>query len=97
MFAVLEGKTETVTQILNTPGIDINAKDKRGWTALMHAAHFTCADVMKPLLEVPGIDINTVSIDGDTALSLASRYGDEEMVELLLASLGAVPGSPDSL
>ena len=72
MFAAQNGHTVTVERLLQTPGINVNAQNRRGASALIGAAkngHVTIAD---RLLQMPGINaINIRSLDGFTALKLA--------------------------
>ena len=64
-------------------GIDINAKDGDGWTALMDASNKGNLEIAKYLLE-NGADINFQSNYGFTALISASSKGNIEMVKLLV-------------
>lgn len=56
-------------------GADVNAKDRYGYTALMHAVSVDAVDVINPLIS-GGADINEKNADGCTALILAA-IGDE--------------------
>jgi ankyrin repeat protein len=52
-------------------GVDINAQDNAGWTALMYAAEEGLPDVADYLLR-SGADTNVRSANGETALLIAS-------------------------
>ena len=75
-----------------TMGINVNAGDKRGDTALMWAASWGNPAIVKLLLPVPGININAVDKYGYTALDLATRNGNYKARELLQA-VGAKTGA----
>ncbi len=60
---------------------DLNARDRRGATPLMHAAAFGSLDAMKALLEA-GADVNAANSFNATALIWAA--GDPAKVRLLL-------------
>lgn len=65
-------------------GADLEAKDKRGLTALMHAVMDFNAGKARLLLE-KGADVNARTPDGDTALSIAKQNSyNRPIVELLL-------------
>ena len=55
-------------------GADANARDHKGWTALMHAADKGRA-LLIPLLLKSGADPNTRLADGATALFIAAVHG----------------------
>jgi TonB family protein len=54
---------------------DLNARDDRGWTALMLAARSGAEDFVKALLK-KGADVNAQSNDGLSALILAARMAN---------------------
>jgi hypothetical protein len=62
---------------------DINAKNSRGWTALMFASAGGHSAIVELLLE-NGADIEAKGLYEWTALIYASRNGQKEIVELLL-------------
>jgi len=64
-------------------GVDINARNAYGWTALMHAARVGHEDLVNLLLN-HGADINAQSDDGFTALMRAAVKGHEAVVRILL-------------
>ncbi len=65
-------------------GADVNAKTKRGWTALMWAAYRGHTDLMQLLIE-RGADVHTEDYFGTTAmLNAAWQRGNLASIELLL-------------
>ncbi len=76
------GKIGTVRRYLDE-GVSINARDKRGYTPLMHALNTFQKHIIADLLAA-GADPNARDFDGISALSLACRAGDAESAELLL-------------
>ncbi|MGC9057946.1 MAG: ankyrin repeat domain-containing protein, partial [Candidatus Micrarchaeia archaeon] len=81
MYAARDGRTEIVKSLLEKD-IDVNAKDKWGWTALMYAARDGRTEIVKLLLE-KGADVNAKDILGLTALRYAAENGHKDVVELL--------------
>ena len=66
-------------------GANPNARDVRGWTALMYAGMAGQTRVMKKLLEM-GADVHPqCDLDGTTALSNSIVFGDPTAVRLLLS------------
>ena len=64
MMACWSGHYDVVVELINHPRIDVNAKDRDGWTALMMACESGHHDVVVELLQHPHIDINSVSTRG---------------------------------
>lgn len=74
-----------LTILLNAENIDINATDKAGNTALIHAMSGHEAECnVKLLLQNPDIDINIQNQNGCDALKSAVFNRKENMVKLLL-------------
>ena len=81
------GAIDTTRELLSYPNIDVNAKDKAGNTALIHAAHWFRTEQLKELLKHPDIDINAKTRFGESALVVAmemSGHCAEDMAEELL-------------
>ena len=87
MRAAANGDLRTVQALLNAPGIETDAKNPIGLTALMIAAHHGKADVVKALIK-HGADINLATNNGCTALMYAAQTGDMETVQALLTTPG---------
>jgi len=88
-----EGREERLLSVIDyflKNGIDVNAKDEWGETALMAAAYYS-ADIVNLLLK-NGAKINDKVNGGSTALNNACCYLNIDIVKLLLAN-GAVVDS----
>lgn len=88
MIASQNGQRD-VAKFFIDMGVDVNAKDKNGWTALMHAIsskmyHSGDHIGVINLLIASHADLNLKSNNGYTALMLASIYGEKEVVVELL-------------
>lgn len=87
-------------------GVDINAKNRDGQTA-MHMAAFTGSDAVVQYLAEQGADINAKDNYGETPWSMASGispvlryrglYGTHESTAALLTKLGAKTTSRDTM
>ena len=64
-------------------GVDVDARDGRGWTALMHAANKGYPLLVEPLLAA-GANPDVRAPDGATALFMAAVHGHTEIVAQLL-------------
>jgi len=80
-FAAMEGHTDRVKALLEQ-GVDVNAKDNDGYTALFFAALKGHTDTVKALLE-QGADVNAKK-DGLNALFIAAYEGHTDTVKALL-------------
>ena len=63
-------------------GAEVDARDGRGWTALMHAVSQGYILLVEPLLEA-GASPDVRAPDGATALFMAAVLGHTEVIELL--------------
>lgn len=63
-------------------GADPNCADRRGWTALHHAAALGDAEAVALLLHA-GADIRRLSVDGCTAYGMALRHGRHDILDWL--------------
>ena len=63
-------------------GVEVDARDGRGWTALMHAVNKGYILLVEPLLEA-GANPDVRAPDGATALFMAAVHGHTEVIELL--------------
>lgn len=76
------GRIDAVRHYL-AQGISINARDKRGYTPLLHALNTFQTRIIADLLAA-GADANARDYDDVSALALACRAGDAEAARLLL-------------
>ena len=83
------GDIDGLKTALANPGIKVNARDGRGWTALMHVAHKGYTLMVPSLLRAKA-DPNIRAADGATALFIAALGGNAEIFAALLEA-GADP------
>jgi TonB family protein len=74
---------DALKRLLGTPGVDMDAADESGWTALMYAAELTDDDKEIGMLLDAQAKANRASLHGDTALMMAAYNG--RLSERLLA------------
>jgi ankyrin repeat protein len=75
---------EIAAAVLTRGGIDVNARDCSGETALHKAAFAGEAMVVKMLLAQPGMDPNIVTNRGGSALHHAIAGGNSDIAEILV-------------
>ena len=92
--AAVDGDIGTINSLL-AQGVNINAADERGWTALRGAAFIENAQVVKLLLDRKADPNIRTKDDGTTALHQAASSDDIEIVKSLLKA-GADPNIRDS-
>ncbi|HEY7544246.1 MAG TPA: TonB family protein [Blastocatellia bacterium] len=83
MRAVRDGKSGEVKKLLKQ-GVDLEAKDGNGWTALFYAVAMGDDRAVKALLD-KGANVNAKSNEDQTSLMLAALYQDDKIVSLLIA------------
>jgi ankyrin repeat protein len=66
-------------------GVDLDAADARGATALMLAARLASPDVLRALIDA-GADIHATNLDGNQALWLACAGDRAENIDVLIAA-----------
>lgn len=89
IVASRQGDLKTV-QTLLASGVDVNASNEKGTTALMAASKEGHADVIKALATHKKLDLNAMDWNSDTALMLAVQNNRLEAVKALLQA-GADP------
>ena len=70
-------------------GMDVNARDDKGWTALMYVVDKGYVLLVEPLLQAKA-DPDVRAPDGATALFMAAAHGHSELIPLLMKA-GADP------
>ena len=86
-IAAMAGSVTGATYCIDR-GVDMNAKDGRGWTALRHAVANRDFKVVSALLG-RGCDADIPDTVGTTPLHQAAHCGDGALCELLMVSGGA--------
>ena len=78
MFAAEYSTPEGIKALIDA-GAEVDAVNRAGWTALMHANE---VEHVRVLLNA-GANMAIKNNDGDTVLAMAIRYGQEDVVQLL--------------
>jgi ankyrin repeat protein len=91
--AVRAKDSETAMQLVRQRGVDVDAREPDGSTALMWAAHHEDAELVRQLIR-RGADVNAVNDYGVFAMQEAAAVGNAEILELLLGA-GADVESPN--
>ncbi len=94
--AVLNNLHECLSLLLATPGIDVNATDAEGNSALFCAVSHNKPECLKLLLDVPGIHVNAENGESRSPLCRAAENGYTECVKLLLKAPGIDINRTDS-
>jgi uncharacterized protein len=82
--AAMFGYVDEVKRLLQIHGINVNAIDAGGATALMNAIVNERQEIVRILLNDPNIDVNAIDCNGFTALMTAATHGNKKIVEMLL-------------
>ncbi|KAL4609137.1 M-phase phosphoprotein 8 isoform X1 [Arapaima gigas] len=77
------GGQDDILRLLIKKGVRVNARQKNGSTALMHAAEKNFLTTVAILLEA-GALVNAQTLSGETALMKACKRGNADIVRLLL-------------
>ena len=88
LWAAYLNRAELIDSLLQQPNVDVNAKDKRGNTALHHAVCSLPAGnaIMPKLLAAPGILLNEENRKGMTPIIMAAAWHRIEAVQMLAAA-----------
>lgn len=85
-YSLTEASNEELEFLIKN-GVNINAKDRVGETALMFASKYGYLEKVKLLIE-SGADINAKNKYGSTSLIWASSEGHLEIVKYLVEEMG---------
>lgn len=76
--AASDGNLDKVAELVKL-GVNVNAKDRWGWSALSMCAYGGHADIARLLLEHDA-DLDNVDVDGDTPTSLAAHRRHTDLI-----------------
>lgn len=82
IISVIEGDIEGVTRLVRE-GVNVDARDSGGCTAIIYAICMDNPDLLKILINAKG-DVNIKANSGKTALMCAASSTNEEVVDMLL-------------
>ena len=94
MLAAAAGDEATVTRLLKSPSVSVNAANLLGSTALMGASAGGYAPIVDLLLQ-HGAQVNVKSRKGSTPLQFAAKNGHADIVRKLLAAGAAVDAADE--
>ena len=77
-----------VDLLLAQPGIEVNAKDSNGLTALHIAGAYGSLATLKKILAVPGLLLNEKDHKGRTPIMLFASLGETDAVKMMVAKKG---------
>jgi hypothetical protein len=69
MWAAFLGDADVVSKLINLPGVNVNATNSSGWTALHFAKTFS---IVRLLVEA-GANINAINNDGETPIMTGDK------------------------
>lgn len=78
--AASDGNMKRVAELVDV-GVNVNANDRWGWSALSMCAYGGHTDIARHLLD-HGADLDNIDVDGDTPTSLAATRGHTDLVVL---------------
>ena len=82
IYAASNGHVDILRYLLSRPGVLVNAKDKEGKTALIHAVFYARKDAIGILLENKANPNARTNVE-ESALSFAMKGGRPEIVTIL--------------
>ena len=83
MAAAMCTHTTEPLQLLLEVGVQVNMRDKRGWTALHHACAYGTYESTEMLLNA-GADVNQRDNDGFEPIHSAAQFNDAKVLNLLI-------------
>ena len=95
MEASWKNHDEVVALLLSRPGIEVNARDEKNYTALHWACYNGSLACLSRLLAVPEVMLNERNSWGNTPIMVAISWGKTEAVRLMAAVAGVdLDGAP---
>ena len=79
------GTIDVVKFLVSSSTIDVNIKDKEGYTPLHTACRYGQLDIIKFLLSLPSVNVNIRDDRRDTPLHTACHYGQLDIIKFLLS------------
>ena len=95
IVAAMHGQLDLVTELLQAPGVCVDAVDfEKSWSALHYAARWGDAATVVVLLD-GGADPSLEAADGGTARDLAEDWGHKDVLRAIDAKIGLDVEIPD--